>query len=96
MLVVKDQVLAQWVGGNNSAPWNLGSDSAIAAYKVAVDEVVAEFSTGVYSVEVPNWNKTTMICSDICHPNDRGVDAYAAAVENVLASLSWRTGQNTL
>lgn len=85
VLVVKDQELPQWTTGSNAAPWNQGSDAAIAAYKTAVDEVAAMFGDGkVRAVEVFGWNKATMVDADDVHPNDPGHFAYANAIASQL------------
>ncbi|MDQ2781162.1 MAG: hypothetical protein M3Y26_01315 [Actinomycetota bacterium] len=98
VVIVKDQVLPTWTGGSNVAPYDQGSDASIAAYKAAVDTVVAEFPAGqVLAVDpVTVWDKTTCLNADGVHPNDRGHSVYAAAIAAALLALPYRAGMNII
>src|SRR5574338_179529 len=73
----------------------VGSDAAMARFRTAIDEVVAEpeFSWYATAVDVQNggWNSTTMV-GDLVHPNDRGhaliADLISQAIYDRLPTFS--------
>jgi hypothetical protein len=95
VVLVQTPNMTTWAGG---APYDQGSNAAMALYNTAIEEVAALFPAGQVTVcdLRPGWDPATMLASDAGHPNDRGAAFIADRMADHLARLPYRNGMNLL
>jgi lysophospholipase L1-like esterase len=79
------------------APTPSKSAAFIAACRQTMVDARAFYPANeVLIVDPTGWDAPTMLTSDNLHPNDRGHAWFVAGIEAVMATLSFREGQNRL
>jgi lysophospholipase L1-like esterase len=86
LVLVTDCPITAWSG---FAPFNQGSEYALAAYRGALAAVAADFPSVRVADPRPAWNTATMLGPDGVHPNDLGHSVIADAAASAAAALGF-------